>query len=100
MKTAYFNRFCLSLPAKCVKECSASGACDEAVAAWTPKIDFRQVLEDDIRKELKEYGAWDSVELQDKQANRERIVWIAAGNIKEEEAEKQNKNRFTQFSGK
>ncbi len=98
MKTAYFNRFMLSLPTKCVEDCSASGACDDAVAYWTPKIRFSHIPEDDIKKELKEYGAWSSAELQDKEANRERIVWIAAGNIKEEMAEKQNKNRFTQFA--
>lgn len=60
MKTAYFNRFTLSLPAKCVKECAASGACDEAVAAWTPKINFKGISAQDIKEELREYGVWDS----------------------------------------
>lgn len=36
-----------------------------------------------VAKELKEYGAWDSVELSDHSANLSRLLWIACGDIKE-----------------
>ena len=36
-----------------------------------------------IRAELYTYGAWDDEALKDDQANRGRIVWIAAGDIAE-----------------
>ena len=36
-------------------------------------------------KELIEYGAWDEIELQDKPANIERIIWIGCSDIKERE---------------
>jgi len=37
-----------------------------------------------LRDELYDYGAWDSDELTDDTANRQRIVWIAGGNLREE----------------
>jgi hypothetical protein len=39
---------------------------------------------DAIRKELKYCGAWDDEELANDAKNRLRIVWIAAGNIRDE----------------
>ena len=36
-----------------------------------------------IREALKEYGAWDEDELRDDEANRERALWSAAGNLTE-----------------
>lgn len=85
-KIAYFNRFTVEMPAQAVVDCSHQGACDDDVAYWAPKINIDATV-DDIRAELKEYGAWDKEELADDEANKERIVWIAAGNIKEEERE-------------
>lgn len=40
---------------------------------------------DKIRKELDEYGAWDEKELADDAENWERLVWLAAWNIYEDE---------------
>jgi hypothetical protein len=34
-----------------------------------------------VRSELKEYGAWDSNELSDHQANLDRLLWIACGDL-------------------
>lgn len=53
-----------------------------------PKIrrQLAKIPADKIRAELKEYGAWDETELADDEANRLRIVWIAAGNISEDHA--------------
>lgn len=55
-----------------------------------PKIarQFRKISDADIRAELKEYGTWDAEDLADAAANRERILWIAAGNIAEEAAQR------------
>ena len=36
---------------------------------------------DDLRAELKEYGAWSEEELADHEANLDRILWLACGNI-------------------
>lgn len=38
-----------------------------------------------IRAELRESGAWDNDELADDDANWQRLIWIAAGNINDEE---------------
>ena len=34
-----------------------------------------------LASELKEYGAWNQEELNDRKANEQRILWIAGGNI-------------------
>lgn len=87
IKTAYFNRFVLNLSQKCVEDCSHPGDCDEGVSFWVNQTEIKSQLEeigpDNIRKELKEYGAWDYIELGDENQNNKRILWIAAGNIKE-----------------
>ena len=85
---AYFNRFSLEMTRGQAEDAAHSGRCDEDVAALIrdPKIDkqLNAIPADDIRAELKEYGAWDKDELADDYANRERIVWLAAGNINDE----------------
>lgn len=86
--TAYFNRFTLDLPDEAVSDCSHTGACDEDVFVWSkaiPRPD--EITPDALRSELKEYGAWDSDELADDDTNWQRIIWLAAGNIKEENAQ-------------
>ncbi len=50
-----------------------SGSNDDAVAAAAkPDLD-----PDLVRMALAEYGSWDKTELQDHNANLERIFWIA-----------------------
>lgn len=85
---APFNRFEIAMPLECVEDCSHSGACDSDVAHWAPKIAALNpgIKPEDVRAELKEYGAWDAEELSDDATNWERIVWLAAGNLKEERA--------------
>lgn len=89
---ALFNCFELRLPGQAILDIAQPGPADEAVAYWTPKV-FAQVEADafpnaptpeKIRRELKEYGAWDAEELADDEANRQRLVWCAAWNIAEE----------------
>ncbi len=87
MKTADFNRFSIHLPESAVSEMSHAGPCDADVARWAQITDLgEEATPEAIRAELKECGAWDEEELADDEANIRRILWIAAGNIREEEA--------------
>lgn len=86
---AQFDRFELELSAEQAESVSmpgqdASGAVEEALqdARLTDQLDA--IGADAIRDELNGYGAWDDEELADDAANRARIVWIAGGNISEE----------------
>lgn len=85
---AYFNRFEIQMTRQQAKSASHPGTCDSDVRDLLndPKILRRldKIDPEKIAAELREYGAWDDAELQDRQANRERIIWIAAGNITEE----------------
>lgn len=79
-----FNRFTLTIPDDAMRDCSGQGRVDEAVKFWVTKVRWDGIDPDDIREELREYGAWDEEELEDDDENRERILWIAACNIREE----------------
>ena len=84
---ASLNYFDLYFTRQDVDSVPSSGQCDDAVKtiAKKPYItrQFAAIDNSVLIKELSEYGAWDNVELQDKQANIERIIWIACGDIKE-----------------
>ncbi len=84
---ASLNYFDLYFTCQDVDSMPLSGRCDDAVKiiAKKPYIarQFASIDNSKLIKELSEYGAWDNVELQDKQANIERIIWIACGDIKE-----------------
>lgn len=67
---------------------SHQGQCDNDVKALSevPAI-ARQLRKIDpalLSVELREYGAWDDAELADHAQNLQRILWIAAGDIVEE----------------
>jgi hypothetical protein len=85
MLDAHFDRFSISMPPACARDCSAAGRVDDAVEAWLgrSRIDWSKIDPDDIRAELAEYGAWDESDLTDDDENRMRILWIAACNIRE-----------------
>ena len=90
---ATFNYFELRLLGACVIACNGSGDQSGNVEFWTPHVKmqvdrdaFKNAPNDEtIRKELKQYGAWDAKELQDSEMNWQRLVWIAACNINEED---------------
>ncbi len=86
MKYAYFTRFCITMPSQAVSDCHHQGACDDDVAFWEPKIPVF-ACDTDIIDELLEYGAWERKELESLSTEelREKIIWLAAGNIQEEE---------------
>lgn len=86
-----FNYGELYLPVQALLECNHQGRCDPDVALWVDKIGWEgQTMDADaIRKELREYGAWDDEELSDDAENRKRILWITAGNWQDEQADKE-----------
>jgi hypothetical protein len=67
--------------------CSHSGPCDDDVNGVMNKPYIKKQLEalDPVQlvKELKEYGAWDEIELANHKENLMRWVWISAGDISE-----------------
>jgi hypothetical protein len=85
MHWAGFNRFEIQLPEDCVTDCSHQGRCDEDIEFWRGKIDLSHISDDSLAAELQEYGAWDLEELEVWEAIEARIIWIAAGNIREEQ---------------
>jgi len=91
IETAYFTGFDLDLPAECVLDCTVPGQdADEPVAYWSGRIQRPpEATPEAVREHLAGYGAWDDEELQDDAANWHRIVWIAAGNIRDEAHERE-----------
>jgi len=86
---ASLNYFDLYFTRKDVDSMPLSGACDDTVnvIANKPYIirQFAAIDNSKLIRELSEYGAWDDTELQNKQANIERIIWIGCSDIKERE---------------
>ena len=84
--TAHFNRFSIILPISAVNDCSHSGDCDNDCKFWQKKLhkEIKEISDADLKAELKETGAWGAGELMDRKKNEEKIIWIAANNIKEE----------------
>lgn len=88
MQTAYFERFSIEMTRAQALGASHAGACDADVQELLQEAAIARQLDSigaqAIREELTEYGAWDAEELSDEAMNRARIVWIAAGDIREE----------------
>lgn len=85
---ASFNRFEMRLSGECISDIARSGPADAPVAYHVNRADsvaWHNATPDAIRAELKECGAWDAEELADDEANRRRILWVAAWNVAEEE---------------
>ena len=85
---ASLNYFDLYFTRKDVDSMPLSGQCDDAVQAIAKKPyiirQFAAIDNSVLVKELTGYGAWDEIELQDKQANTERVIWLACSDIKRE----------------
>jgi hypothetical protein len=86
---ASFNSFEIKLPETCVNACHHSGSCDADVNLWLKdKYVAKQLSKIDpdiLADELMEYGAWDENQLSNHSDNLARILWIACGNIQEEQ---------------
>jgi hypothetical protein len=85
---ATFNRFEIELTEEQALSGSHPGPCDEDVKELlnVPAIasQLDKIGQDAIKAELREYGAWDEIELSDVEQNRARILWIACGDVREE----------------
>jgi len=66
---------------------SHPGPCDADVASLRRKPQIAAQLakftDDQLREALREYGAWEDDELQDRDANENRALWSAACDIAE-----------------
>ena len=83
MLIASFNRFEIQMPIECVNDCSHSGACDDDVEYWAEKLNLK-INPGVLKEELQCYGAWEDAELNDHDQNLHRIIWLAAGQIKDD----------------
>lgn len=85
--TAYFNRFIITMTMKQAADAAHIGDCTDDVKKLCSNRKIKEQLEQisasDLRDELQEYGAWDEAELDNREENEERVIWIAACNIME-----------------
>lgn len=85
----YFNH--LEKPLNIKKKVAStgyhSGDCTNDIIEISRLPEIKQQLSrinpEDLKKELKEYGAWEDDELDDHNLNLQRILWIACANILE-----------------
>jgi hypothetical protein len=79
------GRIELYLTEEQARSASHPGQCDVDVRALSEHPNIKAQLDalnpEVLRKELKEYGAWDAADLADHEHNKERILWLAAGDI-------------------
>lgn len=68
-----------------------SGACDDDIAELRKLPHIASQLDaldrETLAKELKEYGAWDATELADHDANLSRFLWLACGDLSDNNVE-------------
>ncbi len=86
---ATFERFDIAMTLAQAESCSQPGRDaepDVLVLMADPKIKRQRTKIDPelIRQELREYGAYDTEELLDEEANWQRILWISACDIVDE----------------
>ena len=81
------GRLYLALTPEQAQSCAHPGPCDEDVAALStvPEVAAQVAAwpADDLREELRGYGAWDPEELADDAQNRQRMLWLAASDMAE-----------------
>jgi len=84
--TVYFERGELCLPVEALESCYHPGPCDDDNEYWEKEIDWQSqnMNAEDIRNELSEISDWD---VSNDLLNRQRILWIAAGNWQNERDE-------------
>lgn len=72
------------VPGQAILDLSASGPVDDAAAYWSQEgrtWGWQDVDPQDVARDLSEYGAWDEGDLKDDEANRERFLWTASGQV-------------------
>jgi hypothetical protein len=89
MKKIWWSSGCgrieLQIPEPAIAACSHSGQCDTDVEFWEPQIDWSTITRKDMETVLKEYGAWDDLQTVPAKTLRERLTWIACGDLDEED---------------
>jgi len=60
-----------------------SSQVDDLIQKSYVKKQLDKIDADELRKELHDYGTWDGDELDDHEANLQRLVWIAGADIRE-----------------
>ena len=85
---ALYGRTSLTMTLEQAQSASHSGACDADVKALSevPAIAAQLATFDpaEVAQDLREYGAWSTEELLDHDQNLQRLLWLAAGNIRED----------------
>lgn len=82
------GRIELNIPKRLIGVGYHSGQCDSDIAfiRQTEKKIEKQLAAIDpelLKAELREYGAWDDEDLSDHEANLDRLLWIACGDLHE-----------------
>jgi hypothetical protein len=86
--TSSSGRIELQMTLEQAKSASHSGSCDDDVKALSQLPEIAKQLDEInptiLSAELKEYGAWSAEELADHSQNIQRILWLAASDIREQ----------------
>src|SRR5580765_232526 len=86
---ACFNRFELILTRDQAHTGYHQGQCDDDIAYLRTILGIENQLQvlpsADVRAELQEYGAWDDDQLADHDENLSRLLWLACGDIVDQE---------------
>lgn len=84
------GRIELKLPLDGAEGCHHPGPCDDDVRELSrvPAVAQQLAALDPgvVRDELREYGAWDTAELANHEQNLQRLLWLACGDIADEDA--------------
>jgi hypothetical protein len=87
--TSSSGRIEIKMTLKQAQMASHQGQCDDDVRFLSKMPSIARQLEaidaETLRGELKEYGAWDAAELADHEQNLQRILWLAAADITEQQ---------------
>lgn len=83
-----------------LEECGRPGRMDEPVAYWATRVTWNHDTVEPLRDELRGYGAWsDTLDTDDLDTCRQRILWIAASDWREEQNQR-GASRNTLNSGR
>lgn len=99
-KIAYFNYIMdgIELPEDVVNLCYHMGDCSDDIERCMElpevKAELAKLDPATLVKELSEYGAWNADQLADHTENLKRILWIAAGNIQDEDTSEDGDDGF------
>ena len=78
------GRIELFIPLDAVDACTHSGPCDTDIDHWVDRIHWRGVERSTMEQELKEVGAWKDLTSTPIRTLKERLLWIACNDLKED----------------